>query len=1150
MTSNGAIREHNIAQLRSTPEFHTAVSQALPLLCERGQWDYVEAWVPSDITNEKIQSNEWYSVKSKVGVYSQLRKNVDEMFAPVGGAVHDAVKTLKPVWFNGLPAEKDIGTDRVKALREAGVKVKSGLVLPVYRNERILACFFFLSEEEVAARNAENRAKWTDAFSSFAIGMLSSSLFKSDEPMFGNIPGIPSGQMASVYRKIIEEGVFNAQVVYQEVDWYYKAGLQQYYWEVFTPAEIATHIHSFIAAKKLAQTTGKPEEIWFEVETPDKSNGFYLSNDDHKSVVTMENKVVSLIENVPRNQAYSYMSFASEGTVISNGRKKLHVAVFDTPKYSVGETNPSETDIWKIATGVFLRKPAEMRQRYQEIISASVGKLSPTFQVYPKYRDGTIPIMMCFKRGDGASQLARLTELLKYNQLHAKRKFVECFSNGLVVYSVYLDPCPQERIDHLLNQISLTVLVPRTELTDLFLTGRLSAEEYALASSAVNFVYYFTQQKSEEFEALANAFKDDALNLGRLKALQTKLKREAVNRKRIFEAVSNQAETVREIYALFAAKCSKGQSAEATAAQKQALLAKIFKSVNNERDALIMTSMVVFIDGIVKTNFFAPQKSALSFRLNPQFLNGTGLVPVVPFGLFMVMGYEFHGFHLRFDDIARGGIRMIRSANDQIYTSNFETVFQENYGLAHTQQKKNKDIPEGGSKGTILLNPANQNNAELAFQKYIAAMLDLLVEKPGVYNGYGKEEILFFGPDEGTADYMRWAAEYAGKRGYKYWKSVTTGKPPAIGGIPHDLFGMTTRSVHQMVLGCLAKAGLKEENVTKFQTGGPDGDLGSNEILLSKDKTVAIVDGSGVAYDPKGLDRAELTRLAKARLTVNNFSKSKLGPGGFVVLITEKDIRLPSGEVVENGRNFRDTFHLHPLAQADFFVPCGGRPEAVNLGNVSKLFDERGKPKFKFVVEGANLFLTQDARMVLEKAGVVLYKDASANKGGVTSSSMEVLAALSMDDAEFQKHMMVPGAEYPPKSYPPFYKKYVEEIQEKIVHNAALEFECIYQEHERTGKARCLLTDEVSEKINQLNHSIQRSALWDNVALRKKVLSEAVPKSLQELLGLDKIVDRIPVAYAKAIFGAYLASTFVYKNGLSAGNEFKFFEFMAQYTKV
>src|SRR6185369_3722164 len=104
---------------------------------------------------------------------------------------------------------------------------------------------------------------------------------------------------------------------------------------------------------------------------------------------------------------------------------------------------------------------------------------------------------------------------------------------------------------------------------------------------------------------------------------------------------------------------------------------------------------------------------------------------------------------------------------------------------------------------------------------------------------------------------------------------------------------------------------------------------------------------------------------------------------------------------------FRNIFHLHPLCKADLFVPCGGRPEAVNLSNVNKMFSESGKPKFKFIVEGANLFLTQDARMVLEKAGVVLYKDASANKGGVTSSSLEVLAALAMTDDEHAQHMQV-----------------------------------------------------------------------------------------------------------------------------------------------
>lgn len=50
----------------------------------------------------------------------------------------------------------------------------------------------------------------------------------------------------------------------------------------------------------------------------------------------------------------------------------------------------------------------------------------------------------------------------------------------------------------------------------------------------------------------------------------------------------------------------------------------------------------------------------------------------------------------------------------------------------------------------------------------------------------------------------------------------------------------------------------------------------------------------------------------------------------------------------------------------------------------------------QIVVEGANLFLTQDARIVLEKSGMILFKDASANKGGVTSSSLEVIALLRL----------------------------------------------------------------------------------------------------------------------------------------------------------
>ena len=61
-----------------------------------------------------------------------------------------------------------------------------------------------------------------------------------------------------------------------------------------------------------------------------------------------------------------------------------------------------------------------------------------------------------------------------------------------------------------------------------------------------------------------------------------------------------------------------------------------------------------------------------------------------------------------------------------------------------------------------------------------------------------------------------------------------------------------------------------------FQTGGPDGDLGSNEIKQGIERTVGVVDGSGVLCDPVGIDAAELRRLAGLRKPIEFFDRSKL----------------------------------------------------------------------------------------------------------------------------------------------------------------------------------------------------------------------------------------------------------------------------------
>lgn len=113
--------------------------------------------------------------------------------------------------------------------------------------------------------------------------------------------------------------------------------------------------------------------------------------------------------------------------------------------------------------------------------------------------------------------------------------------------------------------------------------------------------------------------------------------------------------------------------------------------------------------------------------------------------------------------------------------------------------------------------------------------------------------------------------------------------------------------------------------------------------MLSSDKTIAVIDGSGVLADPAGINREELVRLAKLRVPVGNFDKSKLSKDGYLVRVEDQDVKLPcrwpfhrwylsgantwtiliAGEIVPDGTDFRNGAHLR--FKADIFVPCGGR---------------------------------------------------------------------------------------------------------------------------------------------------------------------------------------------------------------------------------
>lgn len=257
-------------------------------------------------------------------------------------------------------------------------------------------------------------------------------------------------------------------------------------------------------------------------------------------------------------------------------------------------------------------------------------------------------------------------------------------------------------------------------------------------------------------------------------------------------------------------------------------------------------------------------------------------------------------------------------------------------------------------------------------------------------------------------------------------------------------------------------------------------------------------------------------------------------------MFSVSEFAFSAGETVLDGTDFRNSAHLR--FKADLFVPCGGRyeishrsrtsayrfracsPGAVNISNVAALVDSEGKPHFSYVVEGANLFFTQQARLYLEQRKVVLFKDSSANKGGVTSSSLEVLAGLALNTEEYLDLMIFKDGK--PSQ---FYQNYVRDIQAKISENAAAEFNCIWKEHTRLSgsKPRTVISDELSSTLNNLQAELESSDLFDDVPSRKGVMKKAIPKTLVDTVGLDELLKRLPEPYQRAIFSSWVASRFV-----------------------
>jgi len=944
-------------------------------------------------------------------------------------------------------------------------------------------------------------------------------------------------QLKKIEDLILDHKVYEKQAVREVLDWFCSSlGMARYYFKTTPIDTIARHIEAVKAAEIMAEVRQK-KELVVELISESKDDAFYLVDDTHRRAIEVERRIEKKYPN------FRIQSLRTGGD--TDGKSPLRMYLVYKPKFSLRKVFPDKTELKEIADFDFIKTALQpTHKRYQEIISDSVGWETPMIKVSLKEETDEHRIMIAVNRASSYRFSSNISDVINSHNLVSNRKYVEQFANGKTVYSIYIDKIKnKKKLLDLIEDITLVYVIPDSPISELFRQGKLKAQETVFGIAAWSFTHQFLTGYNEEYLKLAAALKESPELLGILRNLKIKLAKDTYTEPRVWEALVSNYSYLKQMFKLFDKKFNPYHRSHDIKNDLEKMRANIFQSIPTEIDRSIFCCILLFIEVTLRTNFFKKEKNSLAFMYLPEFLNDVDYSEP-PFGIFHVIGIEMRGFHIRFRDISRGGIRLVSSNNYQNYIHNSDAIFDENYNLAATQQRKNKDIPEGGSKGAILLRWGHTDKTNIAFKKYINGLLDLLLPNDEVVDFCGKEVILFLGPDEGTADLMEWASRRARILEYPYWKSFSTGKPISMGGIPHDLYGMTTNSVHQYVLNLLQDLDLKENKITKIMTGGPDGDLGSNEILISKDKIIAIIDGSGVIYDPRGLNRPELERLAVKRKTINNFAARLISPAGFLVKIEDRNIILPDGEKVVNGLEFRNSFHLNNKFTADLFVPCGGRPSSITINNWTEFLNEKGQPRFRFISEGANLFLTQGARLRLEEKGVYIYKDASANKGGVTSSSLEVFVSLALTDDEYEKHMCVKN-----NKVPHFREKYVDEILQIIRSNADLEYRAIEKEHKDTGTPRVFITDQLSDKINDITDSIYASDLYKDSDIFKNVISDYCPQVLLDLVGWDELLLRVPAAYMNAIFASRLASKYVYSLGLDA-NELDFFNFVERLKKV
>ncbi|APH74805.1 NAD-glutamate dehydrogenase [Aquibium oceanicum] len=437
----------------------------------------------------------------------------------------------------------------------------------------------------------------------------------------------------------------------------------------------------------------------------------------------------------------------------------------------------------------------------------------------------------------------------------------------------------------------------------------------------------------------------------------------------------------------------------------------------------IIRRILNLIQSTLRTNSFKPPETgktpSLAFKLDSRQL--AGLPDPKPWREIFVYGPEVEGVHLRFGPVARGGLRWSDRAQD------YRT---EVLGLVKAQQVKNAVIVPVGAKGGFFPKQLPQGGTrdevfqagKAAYVNFVSSLLSItdnlkgdgVVPPEGVVRHDGDDPYFVVAADKGTATFSDTANEIS--QAHDFWLDDAFASGGSA-GYDHKKMGITARGAWEAVKRHFREMNrdIQTEPFTVVGVGDMSGDVFGNGMLLSKEiRLIAAFDHRDIFIDPDpdpAASFAERERMfALPRSSWQDYDRSTISAGGGIFPRSQKAITLSQAAASAIGMTKTvasptEIMNAILKAPADllWFGGIGtyvratseSNPEVGDRANdaIRVTAPEIGA---KVVGEGANLGMTQRARIEYGLHGGRCNSDAIDNSGGVNSSDVEVNIKIAL----------------------------------------------------------------------------------------------------------------------------------------------------------